>query len=160
MPDVISNTSPLQYLYQLDLLSILPALAGSVWVPPAVVEELAAGRAAGVRLPDPETLPWVKVRRPVGEVALPLVNDLGPGETEVLMLALELHDAVVVLDDGLARQVAETLRLPLTGTLGLLLDAKRKGLVPAVVPLLDQLHALRFRVSASTRAAVLRLAGE
>jgi predicted nucleic acid-binding protein len=124
LPEVICNTSPLQYLYQLDLLSILPALAGTVWVPPAVVDELAVGRAAGVRVPDPETLPWVKVRRPVGEVALPLVNDLGPGETEVLMLALELRGAVVVLDDGLARQVAETLRLPLTGTLGLLLDGQ------------------------------------
>ncbi len=88
------------------------------------------------------------------------MNDLGPGETEVLMLALELRDVVVVLDDGLAWQVAETLGLPLTGTLGLLLDAKRKGLVPAVAPLLDQLHALRFRVSAPTRAAILRLAGE
>ncbi len=160
MPDVICNTSPLQYLYQLDLLSILPALAGSILVPPVVVEELAVGRTAGVRVPDPEALPWIKVRRPVGEVALPLVNDLGPGETEVLMLALELRDVVVVLDDGLARQVAETLGLPLTGTLGLLLDAKRKGLVPAVAPLLDQLQALRFRVSAPTRAAILRLAGE
>jgi uncharacterized protein len=160
LPDVICNTSPFQYLHQLDLLAILPALAGEVIVPPAVVNELAVGRAAGVSLPDLESLPWVKVRHPVGELALPLVNDLGPGETEVLMLALEMREAVVILDDGLARQVAESLAIRLTGTLGLLLDAKRKGLIPAVAPLLDQLHALRFRLSLATRAAVLRLAGE
>ena len=43
MPDVIFDTSPLQYLYQLDLLHILPALSEQVTVPPAVVEELADG---------------------------------------------------------------------------------------------------------------------
>ncbi len=48
----------------------------------------------------------------------------------------------------------------MTGTLGLLLDAKKIGLIPAVMPLLDQLDRLRFRVSITTRTAVLRLAGE
>lgn len=90
----------------------------------------------------------------------PLVTDLGPGETQVLMLALESSDTFVVLDDALARQLAEALGLRLTGTLGLLLDAKRAGLLPAVGPLLDRLQALRFRLAPHTRAAVLRLAGE
>jgi hypothetical protein len=76
------------------------------------------------------------------------------------MLALELREAVVVLDDALARRVAETLGLNVTGTLGLLLDAKRAGLITAVGPLLDQLEALRFRVAPHTRTAVLKLAGE
>lgn len=160
MPDVICDTSPLQYLYQLDLLHILPALAGQVIVPPAVVGELAAGRALGMSLPDVTLLDWVSVRHPVSEPALPLVVDLGPGETQVLMLALESHDAIVVLDDALARQTAEALDIRLTGTLGLLLDAKRAGLVAVVAPLLDKLQALRFRLAPHTRAAVLRMAGE
>jgi hypothetical protein len=88
------------------------------------------------------------------------VTNLGPGEAEALMLALELREAVVVLDDALARRVAETLGLNVTGTLGLLLDAKRAGLITAVGPLLDQLEALRFRVAPHTRTAVLKLAGE
>ncbi len=160
MPEVICNTSPFQYLYQLELLHLLPTLAGQVIIPPAVVAELAAGRALGLSLPDPEALAWVNVHPPVSTPALPLVTDLGPGETEVLMLALESPQAVVVLDDALARQVAETLGLPLTGTLGLLIDAKKADLIPAVEPLLDQLQALRFRLAPHTRAAVLRLAGE
>jgi uncharacterized protein len=158
--EVICNTSPIQYLYQLGLLHVLPALATQVIVPPAVVEEVAVGLAAGVSLPDLAVLEWVTVRRPVGELALPLVTDLGPGETEVLMLALELPEAVVVLDDALGRRVAETLGLRLTGTLGVLLDAKRTGLVTVVAPLLDQLQALRFRLAPHTREAVLKLAGE
>jgi len=160
LSEVICNTSPIQYLHQLELLRILHALAGQVIVPPAVVDELAEGRALGVNLPDLTALDWVTVRRPVSELAVPLVTDLGPGETEVLMLALESREAIVVLDDALARRVAETFGLRLTGTLGLLLDAKRAGLIPAVSPLLDQLQALRFRVAPHTRAAVLKLAGE
>jgi hypothetical protein len=160
LPEVICNTSPIQYLHQLDLLHILRALTGGVIVPPAVLDELGEGRALGVNLPDLTTLGWVTVRRPVSEVALPLVTNLGPGEAEALMLALELREAVVVLDDALARRVAETLGLNMTGTLGLLLDAKRAGLIPAVGPSLDQLEALHFRVAPHTRAAVLKLAGE
>lgn len=160
MPEVICNASPIQYLHQLDLLHILHALTGGVIVPPAVVDELGEGRALGVNLPDLSTLGWVTVRRPVSEVAVPLVTNLGAGEAEALMLALELREAVVVLDDALARRVAETLGLNVTGTLGLLLDAKRASLIRAVGPLLDQLEALRFRLAPHTRAAVLKLAGE
>ena len=76
------------------------------------------------------------------------------------MLALEIPNSVVILDDGLARQVAETRGIPYTGTLGVLLDAKRKGFVRAIAPVLDQLQALRFRLAPHTRAAILGLAGE
>lgn len=80
MPEVICDTSPLQYLHPLELLHLLPALVGHVIVPPAVVEELAAGRARGVALPDVEVLDWIHIRRPLGSAVLPLINDLGRGE--------------------------------------------------------------------------------
>jgi predicted nucleic acid-binding protein len=160
LPDVISDTSPLQYLHQLGLLHILPALVGHVVVPSSVEGELLVGRALGVDLPDVPSLDWIDVRRPTSRPALPLINDLGPGETETLMLALEMPGSIVLLDDGLARRVAESLEIPFTGTLGLLLDAKKKGLVPTVLPLLDQLQELRFRLSPQTRLTVLQLANE
>jgi predicted nucleic acid-binding protein len=160
LPEVICDTSPLQYLHQIGHLQILPFLAGRVIVPAAVEEELATGRRAGVDLPDPRTLDWVTVKRPTGRRALPPATDLGAGETEVLMIALESVDPIVVLDDGLARSFAESLNIRLTGTIGLLLDAKRAGLVEALTPLLDQLQSLGFRLSPHTRRTVLRLAGE
>ena len=94
----------LQYLYPLELFHILPALAEGVVVPPAVVDELADGTALGVSLPDIVGSDWISVRRPISAAALPLVTDLGPGETEVLALALELPETVAVLDDALARR--------------------------------------------------------
>ena len=74
MPEVISNTSPLQYLYQLDLLSVLQTLAARIIVPPVVVQEPAVGRAQGVRLPDLTVLEWVTVRQPISAPALPLIR--------------------------------------------------------------------------------------
>lgn len=160
LPEVVCDTSPLQYLHQAGLLHILPALVKQVIVPPAVQEEIEVGKAQGVDLPELGALSWLRVEAPQTMAALPLINDLGPGEAQVLMLALEHDEAVVVLDDGLARRVAEMLEIPLTGTLGLLLDAKKVGLIAQVGPVLDQLEALRFRVAPHTRAAVLQLAGE
>jgi predicted nucleic acid-binding protein len=104
LPEVICNTSPLQYLHQLGQLNVMKSLAGHLTVPPAVVAELAEGRARGVDLPDLSRLDWISVRSPLSSAASPLVTDLGPGETQVLMLALESLDAIVVLDDALARQ--------------------------------------------------------
>ena len=145
MVDVICDTSPIQYLHQIQQLHILPALAGKIIVPPAVVNEINVGRLAAVDLPELSRLDWVFVQSPAGQSALPLISDLGAGESEVLMLALETPGSTVILDDMLARQMAESLELPLTGTLGLLLDAKRAGLIRQVSPLLEQLQALRFR---------------
>lgn len=56
MSEVICNTSPLQYLYQLDMVHIFQALTEGVIVPPTVVHELAIGRAQRASLPDPTVL--------------------------------------------------------------------------------------------------------
>jgi predicted nucleic acid-binding protein len=160
LPDAIADTSPLQYLHQIGKLDLLPRLVQRVLIPHAVVAELAEGRVRGLNLPDPATLKWAELRSPAGRPKLPLATELGPGETEVLALGLEERSATLILDDGVARRVAQTLALKFTGTLGLLIDAKRAGLIDAVAPVLDELQTLGFRVAPRTRAAVLRFAGE
>jgi predicted nucleic acid-binding protein len=160
MPEVIVDTSPLQYLHQLGLLDLLPFFYGNVLVPEAVVREIAMGRAQGIFLPDLEDLPWIQVRRVVGQAVLPLVSDLGAGEREVLALALEARQPLVVLDDRLARRQAQRFNFSMTGTLGLLLKGKQSGRIDQLGPLLDRLEDLNFRLDAATRTSVLSLAGE
>jgi|SRR3954463_47111 predicted nucleic acid-binding protein len=160
MPEVISNTSPLQYLYQLDLLDLLPALYGEVLAPIGVVKEIAAGRTLGVALPDIGALPWLRVCEVATPALLSLIPDLGLGEREVLALALERPGALVILDDSLARRLAERLELALTGTLGLLLKAKQTGRIERVRPYLAQLESLNFRLDDRSRLNILKLAGE
>jgi uncharacterized protein len=56
--------------------------------------------------------------------------------------------------------MAKMLKIRLTGTLGLLIDAKNAGLIPLVEPVLNQLETLRFRLAPKTRTEVLRMANE
>lgn len=160
MPEVIINTSPLQYLFQLDLLDLLPRLYGEVSAPEGVVRELHSGIDRGVSLPDLDSLDWLRIRRVRSAAVLPLAAGLGMGEREVLALALESDDALVILDDSLARRFAQRLRLASTGTLGLLLKAKQAGRIESIKSHVDRLELLGFRLDPVTRASVLRLAGE
>jgi len=157
---IICNTSPLQYLHQLGLMNVFRRLTGNIIVPPAVIEEIEEGYLQNIDLPKVSSLSWISIRSPISMSALPLVNDLGRGESQVLALALEEKDAVVIIDDRLAREAALFLKIRLMGTLRILLDAKIAGFIPSVAPLLDKLQALRFNLDPKTRTAVLRLAGE
>jgi uncharacterized protein len=138
--ELICDASVMQSLHQLGLLDILPALGSSVCVPGMVCAELAAGLTLGADVPDPATLSWATTRSPHATPALPHSSTLGAGERDVLWLVMETATSVAVLDDRDARGVARQLGIPLTGTLGLLVDAKQRGLIPAVAPLLDELE--------------------
>lgn len=160
MPELICDTSVMQSLHQLGLLDILSSLGSSVCLPGAVCTELAAGRALGADVPDPATLGWATTRGPRGTPALPHSTSLGAGERDVLWLTMETADSVAVLDDRVARRVARQLGLPLTGTLGLLLDAKQRALISAVAPLLDELDRHNFHMSQRIHNAILKAARE
>jgi len=160
LPNIIVNTSPIQYLYQTHLLHLLPTLYDNIILPQAVVNELATGISLGVNLPDITTMPWIKVQSAKSTAILPLVTELGAGEREVLALAVEIGDSVAILDDNLARRYARLLNVSCTGTLGVLLKAKQSGYVQQIADILDRLNALNFRIAPATRISVLKLAGE
>ena len=155
MRGVICNTSPLQYLHQVDLLHLLPTLFGSAQAPPAVAAELAEGGRRGIRVPELAEISWMTVRPVRDRTLLPLGTSLGNGEKEVLALGLETPDHLIVLDDRNARRHAKAAGLETTGTLGILVLAKEQGIIDTVRPILDRLQELQFRVDARTLKAVL-----
>lgn len=160
MPDAICNTSPLLYLHRAGALDWLPDLFGQVWLPGAVVDELRKGRQRGYNVPDPEEYAWLVVVEPRAVPSEWLALDLGPGELAAMALALENPDRVVLLDDALARRVAQAAGLEVWGTLRVLLEAKASGLVPSLSPVLDRLEEAGMWVSGEVRRRVLALAGE
>ncbi len=160
MPEVIADTSCLQYLFQVGALDLLRDLYHGIRVPHAVLTEIEEGRRRGVSLPIVSSLAWCELVPPIHPELLRLVTDLGPGEREVLALGLAARKPLLLLDDALARRHARLLNLPHTGTLGVLLRAKSAGFIDAVRPLLDRLHSLAFHVDPTTRENVLRLARE
>ncbi len=159
MPEVVADTSVVQYLHQLGQLGLLQRLYGRVVVPGGVARELAAGRARGVDLPDLGAASWVEVREVAAGGLAPLVGRLGSGELEVLALAVERREqTLVLLDDAVARRHAGALGLRLSGTLGVLIRACRQGLIEDLARELDRLHQLGFRLDRQTRDSALRLA--
>jgi hypothetical protein len=164
MRKVIVNTSPLQYLYQLGQIELLPRLYGSIIVPESVNAELVRGYAQGVNVPECEKYEWMLRQAVRISAYLPLVTGLGAGEKEVIALALEEREVgietLVVLDDGLARHYAAHVVLAITGTLGILLKAREQGYLQAVMPLVEQLAGLGFRCNTATREHIRQLSGE
>ena len=158
MPPVICDTSAIQYLHQLGLLEVLRSLYQTVGVPMAVAAELDAGRALGLSLPDLNQHDWIESVAPTATD--PRTLHLGPGEAAVISLLLENPKAVGVLDDMQARILARSLGLNLTGTLGVLIEARRQGLIAELSPLLADLRSLGFRLTPAVEAQALRLANE
>lgn len=157
---VICNTTPLLYLHQLGLLQIIPKICGNIIIPPAVVIELNAGKEQGVDVPDVAEYSWIQVKIPLSTSANSLICDLGEGETEVLLLALEYQSSLVILDDTLARRYAVFNKILVIGTCGLLLKAKSCGIILDVSSILNQLENKGFYLSHELKTVVIRLANE
>lgn len=154
---VVSDTTPLQYLHQSRTLDLLPKLFERVIVPPAVIEELAEGRARGHDLPLLEGMAWVEITAPHQALVLP--SKLGRGEQEAISVAVEQHLSVL-MDDYDARTCAVSLGLRVLGTFGILLRAKRQGFIPAVMPTVDIIVGCGFRISERMRKQLQELTGE
>lgn len=158
---VVSDTSPLRALHWIGELRLLEELFGVVAVPAAVVDELNRPRR---RYPpiDVATLGFVQVVRPASvEMVDRLLENLDPGESEALALALEDSSSILLVDDLPARHKAAELGVTIVGTLGVLLRGKQAGLLPTLKPLIDRLrNELGFFLSDELVRLVLARAGE
>jgi predicted nucleic acid-binding protein len=124
---VFSNTTPFIALSSIGQLELLPRLFGTVRVVPEVAEECRAGGLIAV--PDLAALPWIQFEPSLSAVSsLPLL-ELDKGEKHTIHAACEHKADLVVIDEKIGRNVAEYLGLSVIGTLGVLLNAKRKGMI-------------------------------
>lgn len=124
---VVSDSSPLHYLIQINKVEILHTLFGEVIIPGSVREELdcpSAPREVREWLKSPPT--WARFCTATAiDASLPL----GKGEREAICLALELHADLLLVDDKKARRIAQEKGVLLTGTLGILRVAHDRGLI-------------------------------
>lgn len=125
---VVSDTTPINILAQIGLLDLLPSLFGSVIITPAIVSELSHEHTPEAVRAFLDSLPsWISVRAP--EKLLDTQLPRGAGEKEAISLAVELHADFLLADDWRARQTAKRLGLNVMGTVGLLGQAAKKGLI-------------------------------
>ena len=156
---VIVNNTPLVALWVLNRLELFRDLYGIVWIPRAVKHEFVATEASARHLALLQAS-WIQVVD-VSNPRLPLAYvGLDQGEAEVLALAVEHNARLVIIDERKGRRYAQRLGLALTGTLGILLFAKQKQLIPVLAPLLDQLEQSGLHLSTELVEKVLTLAQE
>lgn len=160
MDSAISNTSPLLYLYRVDVLNWLPALFDMVWIPSAVSNELERGRSRGYDAPDPRNYEWLRIVEPKSTPHEWLSLDLGAGELAAMALALENPECIILLDDALARITSKAAGLTVWGTLRILIEAKSQGMTDRIAPFVDALGKKGMWMSSGIRKRILALADE
>lgn len=159
---VVTNTSPLLNLAVIGEARLLPELFGRVTAPNMVREEIDSLRLRDQRFRSADTADAADFAavRDSSRVAL-LSLHLDPGEAEAIALALELQADLILLDERRATRAARQLGLRTLGLLGVLLLAKRKGLIDQVRPLLDRLETeAGFWIAPDLRQQVCQAAKE
>ncbi|MGH8680382.1 MAG: DUF3368 domain-containing protein [Burkholderiales bacterium] len=158
---VLSDASPLIGLAAAGGFDLLRELFGAVWVTAGVRDEVLAGtgRPGAVELKSALDAGWIHVLEQVpGGPPFPA---LGEGEVSTLHAALAAgRDALVILDDERARQVAEALEIEHVGALGVIVAAKRRGLITAAAPYFARLADHGFHLPKALVSALLRDLGE
>lgn len=160
---VVADSSVLIALSSIGQLQILhQRFPGGILVPSAVWQEVVE---TGKGLPgarEVETASWIKVCKITNIRLFSLLSaDLDHGEAEAIVLCLEQTADVILLDEKDARQVAQRLGLAVLGTIGLLIWAKRQGLIPSLQKQLDLLSTTRnFHISHILYEKALRSVGE
>lgn len=141
-------------------MDLLRELYAEVLVPNTVVDEVA--RHPAVDLEVALASGWLKRVAPGNRLHVDQIErDLGGrGEAEVIAVALELESALVLIDGKAARTYARARGLQVRGTLGVLLHAKRRGLIERATPLLDDLRRSGFWLDDATYRKARELASE
>jgi predicted nucleic acid-binding protein len=140
----VVNASPIICLAKAGHTDLLLKLPGEIIVPKAVAEEILAGPIS-----DPARQLLVTGKLPVVEIqALPeiLAWDLGKGETAVLSYTLANPGWIAVIDDLAARKCARSFTIPIKGTLAIVIQAKKRGLIVSASDAMRSLQAAGLRL--------------
>ncbi len=144
---VVSNTTPLIALAWIEQLELLPMLFGVIYIPQAVHRELHRNPE---KIGSAELIAasWLRVKAVQNTLAVEmLVDELDAGESEAIVLAHELMAGLLLMDERRGRRRAATAGLAIVGTLGILIEARKRGLIGPLRPLLDRLRELPFRMT-------------
>ncbi len=168
---VIANTTPLIALADIGHLDLLQKLYGEIMIPRAVLDEIksepaksivrAALKTAVKMTAENNSVTWINVCSISDVNAKRLYRaKLHAGEVEVMILAEEQNADLVLMDDNAAKKTAKFMGLKVTGTLGVLLRAKREGHIKEVQPLMKRLIETGMFISENICRYVLKEAGE
>jgi predicted nucleic acid-binding protein len=156
----IVNASPLILLGKIGHIALLSELADELIVPEMVVREVERKRDGEQALVEIASLPDARIEVEVSVSSEIVAWNLGRGESQVISLAVAVPGCRAVLDDLQARRCAQSMGLPLIGTLGVVLRAKRKGVIPEARPVIEHLRRVGLYASDALIEQALARLGE
>lgn len=158
---VISDTTAIIHLAKINALHILKSLYQEILIPQAVCDELVRGQKTQPGMLQVMNSGWIKVV-PIKNtaVARKLQAHLDLGESEAIALALETNADLLIIDEKLGRDVAKSLVNKIIGVIGVLLEAKKLGIIPAIESYLVELKKTGFLMSKDLVDLALKQAGE
>ncbi len=159
---VVSNTTPLIGLATIQRFDLLKQLFGEIHIAEAVyAEAVVRGHEEGGAKREVSTATWIKSIRVQDRLAVDvLLDEMDLGEAETIVLAREIGADWVLMDEKRGRRKLAELELKKVGTLGILLKAKRTGLLSTIRSDIEQLRQRGFSISQDVIDAVLRQANE
>jgi predicted nucleic acid-binding protein len=159
MLKVVSNTTPIISLLKLSKLDILKNLYSEINIPYAVFQEVEAGRNKDYYT-NLSNLNWINILEIQDKQAVKYFLDLDSGEAEAIVLATEIKADLIILDEKLGRFHAKHADLKVTGTIGVLIKAKKEGLINELKPLLFELTKKEVWISDKLIYEILKQIGE
>lgn len=147
---IIADTSCLILLDKIGEFNLLNKLFGQIVVTPEIAKEYK------------KALPvWIKVEASSNKTYQKILEaSLDKGEASAIAFALEQKDCLLILDDFKGRKYAEQLEIRITGTLGVIIDAKLSGHLNSVKPILDKIKRTDFRLTPDLEKRVLEKSNE
>ena len=155
---IISNTTPIINFAEIEQIELLKSLFGTVVIPPAVEKEVLA-----------KVTPFPRASSVVGQGSFPIIAptdellvkglsaSVHPGEAECIALAMERPGSLLLLDDLAARETAKANGCAFIGTVGILIQANRSGLIGDLAPFFRDLRTkARFWLADSFTDQILR----
>lgn len=158
---VVVNSTPVIALVSIDKLHLLKDLYKEVYIPKAVSDEVFVKQGSKAQIELARAREWIQVRQIQNNESKKFFRvQLHEGEVEVMILGKELSADLLVIDDYIAREYAKYLDFKVTGTLGVILKAKEKGIIERVKPLIDALIQNGIYIGSKVYEDVLRMAAE
>ncbi len=159
MRKIISDTTPIISLLKVDKLNLLKELYTKIIIPKAVYSEIENGKEKPY-YHDLTKFDWIDIQEITNSDSKDFLLDLGDGEAEVLILAEELNADLIIMDEIIGRRYAKQLEFNLTGTIGILLKAKEKGLIKSIKDLITELTNKGTWLNPKLTAKIIKLANE
>lgn len=146
---IVSDTSCLILFYKIDEFELLQKVFGQIVITETVYNEF--------KKPIPK---WVQVINPTTNMHLGLQGFLDPVEATSISLAAEFNRSLLIIDDSKGRRVAKELSISISGSLGVLVTAKNKGIIDSIKPIIEKIKQTNFRISDDLIQKVLQHANE